>query len=173
MSLTNACCRRSPALASSEVLTENPMLPLACPSREAALQVFALLSSKLAFWWWHAHGDGFHVSKHIVETMPVGEAFRSAEFTAELTRLGDSLWGEISASPVVSRNRGRTSLGFSAAASPHRTKIDSLLIKALRLAPEFAGELDRFCEGVTNATISPPNEPDNQRTNPHDLHAVG
>ena len=160
------------ALTGSEALTENPMLALACPSREAALQVFALLSSKYAFWWWHAHGDGFHVSKHTVETIPVGEALRRADFTAELTGLGQSLWAEISTSPVVSRNRGRTSLSFSAAASPQRRKIDALLIKALALASEFAGELDRFCDGVTNATVSPPNEPDNQRKNAHDIQAI-
>jgi len=62
-------------LNSADELTENPMMALACPSREAALQVFALLSSRLAFWWWHVHGDGFHVSKHVIETMPVGDAF--------------------------------------------------------------------------------------------------
>jgi hypothetical protein len=161
------------ALTGAEELTENPMLALACPSREAALQVFALLSSTFAFWWWHANGDGFHVSKHIVETMPVGVALRSVELTSELTVLGESLWAEISACPVVSRNRGRTSLGFSAATSPQRTKIDALLIKALGLTPEFSRELDRFCESVTNATTSPSNEQDNQRANAHDLQTVG
>jgi N-6 DNA Methylase len=145
---------RSVTLNGAEELTENPMLALACPSREAALQVFALLSSKVAFWWWHAHGDGFHVSKHVIETMPVGEAFRDAAFAAELTRLGESLWEEVSASPVVSLNRGRTSLGFSAAASPQRERIDALLIEALGLVPEFAIELHQFCERVTNAHLS-------------------
>lgn len=142
-------------------LTENPMLALTCPSRDAALQVFALLSSKVAFWWWHAHGDGFHVSKHVIETMPVGEAFRSAGFVDELTRMGESLWEEVSASPVVSCNRGRTSLGFSAATSPQRKKIDALLIEALGLASEFSDELERFCDGVTNAQSSPRIKQDN------------
>jgi hypothetical protein len=166
-------CPHSAALNGAEELTENPMLALACPSREAALQVFALLSSKVAFWWWHVHGDGFHVSKHVIQTMPVGDAFRGAAFAAELTHLGESLWEEISASPVVSRNRGRTSLGFSAANSPKRERIDALLIEALGLAPEFAVELQQFCEGVTNAQLSSRIEQDNQRTHAHDLHTVG
>lgn len=156
-------------LSSADELTENPMLALTCPSREAALQVFALLSSKLAFWWWHVHGDGFHVSKHVIETMPVGEVFSNVTFAAELTRLGELLWVEVAAKPVVSRNRGRTSLGFSAAASPLREKIDELLIEALRLAPEFTVELKRFCEGVTTAQSSPRIEQTNQRTHTHDL----
>lgn len=135
----------------AECLTENPMLALACPSREAALQVFAVLSSKFAFWWWHAHGDGFHVSKHLIETVPIGKAFRSPAFAAELTRLGQAQWEAVSTSPIVSRNRGRTSLGFSAASSPWREAIDALLVEALGLPPEFAVELQHFCERVTNA----------------------
>ena len=156
----------------SEELTENPMLALTCSSRESALQVFALLSSKLAFWWWHSHGDGFHVSKHVIETMPVGEAFRDAATVAELTSLGESLWKGVSASPVISRNRGRTSLGFSAATFPQRKRIDELLIEMLGLAPDFADELERFCENVTKAQISSRTESDNQRTHTHELHTV-
>lgn len=163
----------SATLSSKDVLTENPMLALACPSRDAALQVFALLSSKVAFWWWHAHGDGFHVSKHVIETMPVGEAFRSATFAAKLTKLGESLWKDVSASPIVSRNRGRTSLGFSAVNSPERERIDALLIEALGLPPEFAIDLQHFCESVTNAQLSSPTEKNYQRTPAHDLHTFG
>jgi len=156
-----------------EQLTENPMLALVCPSHEAALQVLALLSSKLAFWWWHAHGDGFHVSKHVIETIPVGEALRSAAIAAELARLGESLWEEVSASPVISRNRGRTSVGFSAANSLNRERIDALLIEALGLAPEFAAELQSFCESVTNAQLTSRTKHDNLRMHGHDAQAVG
>jgi hypothetical protein len=161
------------ALQGAEELTENPMLALGCSSRELALQVFALLSSRIAFWWWHSHGDGFHVSKHVIETMPVGAAFRDATVVAELTSLGESLWEQVSASPVISRNRGRTSLGFSAATFPQRKRIDQLLIEALGLAPEFAAELERFCESVTKAQISSRTESDNQRTHTHERHTVG
>ena len=132
--------------------------------RGTALQVFAFLSSRLAFWWWHVHGDGFHVSKHVIETMPVGEAFRSPAFSVALMRLGGLLWDEVKASPVISRNRGRTSLGFSAVASPLREQIDALLMKSLGLPPCFALELERFCEGVRSAQLPPRTDQDNQRT---------
>lgn len=166
-------CPRSTTVDGGGELTENPMLALSCPSQEAAFQVFAFLSSTIAFWWWHVHGDGFHVSKHVIETMPVGEAFRSSTFAAELTRLGESLWEEVSARPIVSRNRGRISLGFSAAKSSTRERIDALLIDALGLAPEFAIELQKFCEGVTNAQLSSRTEQDHRRTHAKDLHTIG
>lgn len=145
----------SHSLGDDNLFTENPLHAIACSSREAALQIFALLSSRLAFWWWHVHGDGFHVSKHVIETMPVGGMLDCAEHTTEMTHLGELLWNEVSVSPIVSRNRGKTSLGYSAAASPLRSKIDALLVRALGLPSEFTHELERFCEGVTRARTSP------------------
>lgn len=134
-------------------LTENPLLALACPTREAALQVFAVLSSTLAFWWWHVHGDGFHVSKHVIESLPVGRTLRDGDASAELTRLGGALWEEISLRPVLSRNKGRTSLGFTAAGAPQRRQIDALLLELLGVQASFANELERFCRNVTSARI--------------------
>lgn len=151
-------CPTSHSLGGEDLFTENPLHAIACPSSEAALQIFALLSSRLAFWWWHVHGDGFHVSKHVIETMPVGGMFDCAEHATEMTWLGALLWNEISASPIISRNRGRTSLGFSVVASPLRSKIDSLLVRALGLPSEFTHELERFCEDVTRARTTPDTE---------------
>ncbi|MDO0791498.1 N-6 DNA methylase [Xanthomonas campestris pv. campestris] len=142
-------------LKSGDEFTENPLHAIECSSPEAAFQIFALLSSRLTFWWWHVHGDGFHVSRHVIETLPVGRIFDCSEHVVELMRLGELLWNEISVSPVISRNRGKTSLGFSAGASSLRSKIDALLVKALDLPPEFTNELERFCEGVTHARTSP------------------
>jgi hypothetical protein len=135
-------------------LTENPLHALACPSRYVALQVFALLSSRLAFWWWHAHGDGFHVSRHVLETVPVGRAMRDECLSSRLSCLGESLWQQVAANPVVSVNRGRTSLGFTAAPYADRHQVDALLIEALGLNPGFAFDLQRFCEGMTSANVS-------------------
>lgn len=134
-------------------LTENPLHALVCQSHEIALQVFALLSSRLAFWWWHAHGDGFHVSRHIIETMPVGAALRDERYARRLTDLGNALWHQLSHNPVVSLNRGRTSLGFTAAPHVERGYVDALLVDALGLEPTFVSELERFCDGVTTAHV--------------------
>jgi hypothetical protein len=148
----------SHSLSDENVFTENPLQAIACPSPEVTLQIFALLSSRFAFWWWHVHGDGFHVSKHVIETIPVGGVLDCAEHATELAQLGALLWSEISVSPIVSRNRGKTSLGFSAVTSPLRSKIDALLVRALGLPFEFTHELERFCEGVTRARTSPGTE---------------
>lgn len=133
--------------------TENPLFALECTSRDAALEVFAVMSSRLAFWWWHVHGDGFHVSRYNIETVPVGRALTDAQLCGQLCELGQSLWNKVAASPVVSRNKGRTSLGYSAAGRVEQDRIDALLIDALGLSPSFAGELAEFCTNVTAASI--------------------
>lgn len=144
----------SHSLCGENVFTENPLQAISCPSSEVAFQVFAFLSSRLAFWWWHVHGDGFHVSKHVIETMPIGGMLDCKESANELGKIGASLWSEISVKPIISRNRGKTSLGFSAVGSPLRSEIDKLLVKALGLPSEFTNELERFCESVTHARAS-------------------
>jgi len=135
-------------------LTANPMHALVCPTREIALQVYAVLSSRLAFWWWHVHGDGFHVSRRIIETLPVGELMTDQNLTAELCDLGRSLWSRVSSNPTVSLNRGSTSLGFSAGAYDERICIDSLLVGALGLQTSFVDELGQFCEKMISAHIN-------------------
>ncbi len=60
----------------AETLSENPLQAVKCSSRKDAFAVFAILSSHLAYWWWHTHGDGFHVSKRFLTELPFGlEAF--------------------------------------------------------------------------------------------------
>ena len=97
-------------------------------------------------------------SRHVIATIPVGGMLDCAEHATELAQLGALLWSEVSVGPIISRNRGKTSLGFSAVASPLRSKIDALLVKALGLPSEFTRELERFCDGVTRARTSPDTE---------------
>lgn len=135
-------------------LTENPLHALVCPTHAIALQVFALLSSRLAFWWWHAHGDGFHVSRHVIETIPVGPAMKDEGYAQRLSSLGKALWNQVALNPVVSLNRGRTSLGFTAVSYSERGLVDALLVEALGLGRPFANELEQFCDNVTTARVA-------------------
>jgi hypothetical protein len=136
-------------------LTEHPLHALSCASRADALRVFALLSSRLAFWWWHTNGDGFHVSASTLKSMPIGSLLENREFENRLTEIGRALWKQVQSNPVVSVNRGRTSLAYSANAyEKERTQIDELLIEAFGLPPNFAGTLERFTQRVASAEMS-------------------
>lgn len=137
-------------------LTEHPLHALHCASHADALRVFALLNSRLAFWWWHANGDGFHVSRGMLEAMPIGTLLDLPEFEGRLADMGESLWRKVRASPIVSLNRSRNSLAYSASAyEEERTAIDTLFVKGLGLAPEFVKALERFLQNVIKAETSP------------------
>lgn len=132
-------------------LSENPLHALSCPTRRVAHQVFAILSSRFAFWWWHIKGDGFHVAKNIIKSLPVGVVLESDGSADELDRLGATLWEEVSSRPILSRNRSRTSIAFSPIRSEIRAAIDRIVIEGLGLPAEFSNELAEFCDKTTNA----------------------
>ncbi len=75
-----------------------------------ASAAYALLSSRLAFWMWHVTGDGFHVTNALHRRIPApnGDTVR----LGRLADLGDKLWKAALPSPVVSTNRGRTTVAF-------------------------------------------------------------
>lgn len=138
--------------AGAEALTEHHLHAVMCPNDDAALSTFAALSGNLAFWWWHIHGDGFHVTRHTLEAFPVGKALSSPAAARRLTSLGRSLWGQVCASPKISRNRGKLSLGFSAAGhSEVRREIDELLLEAVGVETAFASVLEDFSRKVVRA----------------------
>ncbi|UOD83475.1 Eco57I restriction-modification methylase domain-containing protein [Paenarthrobacter ureafaciens] len=75
-----------------------------------ASAAYALLSSRLAFWIWHVTGDGFHVTNALHRRIPApnGDTVR----LGRLAELGDKLWKAALPSPVVSTNRGSTTVAF-------------------------------------------------------------
>jgi hypothetical protein len=75
-----------------------------------ASAAYALLSSRLAFWIWHVIGDGFHVTGSVHRRIPVPTGDRG--HVERLADLGDRLWKAALQSPVVSLNRGRTTVAY-------------------------------------------------------------
>ena len=52
-------------LENAPALSEHPLHAMDFPARKDAAAAFAVLSSHLAFWWWHVNHDGFHVDRRI------------------------------------------------------------------------------------------------------------
>ena len=114
--------------------------------------LFALLSSRIAFWLWHMLGDGFHVTRMFLEDVPFAAALACAAARKDLAELGTALWHEVRARPILSNNRGRQSLGFSAACSPDlQRRIDRIIMDTAALPAAFASDLDQFIQSVVTA----------------------
>jgi predicted RNA methylase len=136
------------------VLSEHPLHVVTCASRQDALAVFALLSSHLAYWWWHSHGDGFHVSGRFLCEFPFGLDALSGSAAEALARAGHALWSTINTHPIISLNRGRTSLAFTPNGHDSiRRQIDQILADLAGLQPAFVDELQQFTARTIAATL--------------------
>jgi hypothetical protein len=137
-----------------QALSEHPLHAVRCSSRRDAFAVFAILSSHLAYWWWHTHGDGFHVSRRFLAELPFGlEAF-TAPVKDVLAESGAELWSAIKANPIISLNRGRTSLAYTPNGHDDmRRKIDQALADLVELEGAFVDELQQFTARTVAATL--------------------
>jgi hypothetical protein len=135
-------------------LSESPLHKITCDSTEIALAVFAALSSRLTYWWWHVHGDGFHVSKRFISDLPIGAALDEKQAVEKLARDGARLWIAAQAHPIWSLNRGRVSLGYTPSGCDDiRESIDELLIELLGLRSSFGRVLATFTSRMTTASL--------------------
>jgi hypothetical protein len=136
------------------ILSENPLHAIKCASRLDANVIFALLSSKLAYWWWHVHGDGFHVNQVTLNSLPCP----SSLFNGSFGNLGMTLWEKISLRPIISLNKARKSIAFCASGEKLQETIDETIIKSSDLDSSFASELVRFTHRVVSASSSEENQ---------------
>ena len=143
----------STVLEGSPRLSENHLHAVHCGTPEMAFAVFGILSSHLAYWWWHTHGDGFHVLRRFIMDFPFGNDVLNNQHMELLSNSGSTLWSAISTHPTISLNRGRVSLAYNP--NDHtgaRRSVDRLLTAVAGLDSGFVDELQRFTEHTIAAT---------------------
>ena len=135
-------------------LSEHPLHAMDFATKEDAAAAFALLSSHLAFWWWHVTQDGFHVTARFLGSLPFGADALWGTSRAVLVERGETLWSLMRDDPIVSLNRGRSSLGYSPNGfNEVRHEIDNVLAEAAGLDPAFVIELQRFATHTVRAEL--------------------
>ena len=133
-------------------LSENPLHAIHCATPDIAFAVYGILSSHLAYWWWHTHGDGFHVLRRFILDFPFGNDVLADHHRDYLSESGSILWSEISAHPTISLNRGRVSLGYNPIDHTEaRRVVDRLLVSVAGLNGDFVEELQRFAKRIVSA----------------------
>lgn len=132
-------------LADGPALSENPLHAVRCASAEDALAVYGILASHLAYWWWRIHGDGFHVTRRFVVEFPFGLDALSGACADGLRESGAALWSVVKDDPVLSLNRGRTSLAYPPNGHDGiRRRMDEALVSIAGLERRFVDELQQF-----------------------------
>ena len=140
--------QRAPAL------SQHPLHAMHFPTKLDAAAAFAVLCSHFAFWWWHVTGDGFHVTKRFLASLPFGTDLLSGSPRADLASCGELLWSLIRMDPVVSRNRGRSSLAYSPNGFDHiRSEIDRILAQRVGLDPDTIAEIQHSTKHAARAEL--------------------
>ena len=140
-------------LEGSSRLSENHLHSIHCATPEMALAVYGILSSHLAYWWWHTHGDGFHVLRRFIVDFPFGNDVLNNQHMELLANFGSTLWSAINTHPTISVNRGSVSLAYNP--NDHiaaRRSVDQLLTSVAGLDNGFVDELQRFTQQTVAAT---------------------
>lgn len=118
-------------------------------NEDEAWQTLAILSSRLVFWWWHVHCDGFHVPKWFIEGIPFDRDSFSTQQRDLLVTCGRRLWSRLQDHQICSVNGGRLSIAYRPLrCEQERNHIDAILIEAVGLEQRFAAELRRFVRQV-------------------------
>ena len=139
-------------LESAAALSEHPLHAMDFATREDAAAAFALLSSHLAFWWWHVTQDGFHVTARFLGSLPFGADTLYGMARPTLVDCGERLWSLIHTDPIISVNRGRSSLAYSPNGfGDVRGEIDHVLAEMAGLDAAFVTELKRFTTHTVRA----------------------
>ena len=121
------------------------LLCLRFHTEQEAARAFAMVSSRIAYWLWQVTGDGFHVTRVFVTSLPLNDRSLSDSAKDKLSRLGEQLWEGIQVSQSISINGGRQTIAYCPDASDCiRDQIDKLLLETLDVAPSFSKYLRDF-----------------------------
>ena len=126
-------------------LSENKLHAIHCATPKTAQAVFGILTSHLAYWWWHTYGDGFHVLKRFILNFPFGNDVLNDDPLEFLSRTGAKLWSAMNTNPTISLNRGRLSVAYNPNCHTDiRRSIDRVLVEVAGLSDGFVDELQQF-----------------------------
>ena len=149
------CSRSLDAWCRQDDVSSSALTRIDFPDGETADAAYAVLCSRLVYWLWRVEGDAFHVTRGFLRDLPFPVGSLGGTTRAALSGLGAALWKRVQASPVISVNKGRRTIGFSTTAAPELLdEIDSVLMQAFALT-EAIGAVDLARWHETNVVVDP------------------
>ena len=115
------------------------------PDRASRDFCIAVLSNRIAYWFWSAIGDGFHFNASFLSDFRIGkDTFTELQYS-ELCCLGRKYSEQIKRHPTVSYNAGKKIVNYSHwEAMDTVRKIEKLIIEALDLPNNFASHIEQW-----------------------------
>lgn len=105
----------------------------------------ALLSNRIAYWYWVVIGDGFHLSSSFLSDYSIGWEDFSSQQQDELCRLGKLYSERTKETLTISFNAGKRIVNYSHwEAMDIVQRIESIIIEALKLPDSFASYIKNW-----------------------------
>lgn len=115
------------------------------PNRESRDFCIAVLSNRIAYWFWSAIGDGFHFNASFLLDFRLSKGTFTESQYSELCCLGRMYSEQIKRHPRVSYNAGKKIVNYSHwEAMDTVQKIEKLIIEALDLPNDFAPHIEQW-----------------------------
>lgn len=115
------------------------------PDRESRDFCIAILSNRIAYWYWTVVGDGFHFNASFLSDFKIGkDTFTKSQYI-ELCRLGGLYSEQIKKHPTVSYNARKKIVNYSHwEAMDIVRSIENIIIDALNLSDNFATHIEQW-----------------------------
>jgi len=128
-----------------ESFSASPAHEILFESEPAAQAGFAVAASRLTYWLWQVEGDGFHVTRRFLQSLPYDFDSFSSDTISQLADLGESVWRECWQRRSRNVNGGKTTFAFRPILeSPAISAVDAILIAKLGLPAPFGRRLTEF-----------------------------
>jgi hypothetical protein len=128
------CARDLDAFLGNGHTSESNLTAMHFPTPQVADAAFAVIASRLTFWLWNVKSDGFHVTRTFLRDLPFDLHRLGERERCELAEAGRHLWSTMRESPVISINKGRTTVAFSPlSGAPFLDLADQALLAAFGL----------------------------------------
>lgn len=115
------------------------------PDEDSRDFCIALLSNRIAYWYWVATGDGFHWNASFLSDYGVGKSNFSKSQYAELCQLGKAYSKRIKEHPTVSWNAGKRIVNYAhGEAMDVIQRVEEIMITALHLPNDFAAFIEQW-----------------------------
>ena len=115
------------------------------PDRENRDFCIAILSNRIAYWFWSVIGDGFHFNASFLSEFKIGKDTFTKEQYTELCRLGRLYSENIRRHPTISYNAGKKIINYSHWEAMDTVRcIEKIIIDALNLSDDFASHIEQW-----------------------------
>jgi hypothetical protein len=113
---------------------------------ELAWFALSIFCTTFSYWYWLVYGDGFHVTKKLLGSIPLSPTLFTSQTFTELVELGKDLQKEMEKHIVYKMNAGKKIGNYNLRFCRQVTdKIDESIFRGLNIPLDYLSDIKDFC----------------------------